>query len=248
MSIGIKAIEYVLPEKILTNEELKLIYDDWTADKIFTKTGIKSRHVVSENENASDLAEKAVNKLFASGVIKPEEIDFILLATQSPDYQLPTTACILQDKLGIPKTSGALDFNLGCSGFVYGLALAKGLISIGAATNVLFITSETYSKHIHYKDKGNKTIFGDAAAATLISSTGFAEIQDFSLGTDGRGANNLIVKSGGFRNKFPINDISLDSSDNPVSSDYLYMNGSEIFNFTSEAVPILINDVLEKTI
>lgn len=246
MKAYIKAISYFLPKNILTNEQLVKEFPEWTVDKIASKVGVKERHIVKEDETAVDMALEASLQLFSEHNINKDDIDFILLCTQSPDYFLPTSACIIQEKLEIPTSCGALDFNLGCSGFVYGLALAKGLINIGAATNVLFITSETYSKHIHYKDKGNKTIFGDAAAATLISSTGFAEIQDFSLGTDGRGANNLIVKSGGFRNKFPINDISLDSSDNPVSSDYLYMNGSEIFNFTSEAVPILINDVLEK--
>src|SRR5659263_6408 len=120
MGIGIKAIEYSLPKKVLTNDELAQIYGDWTAEKILAKTGIASRHIVSEGECASDLAERAAKKLFESGAITPEDIDFILLATQSPDYQLPTTACILQDRLGIPQTAGALDFNLGCSAYIYG--------------------------------------------------------------------------------------------------------------------------------
>jgi 3-oxoacyl-[acyl-carrier-protein] synthase III len=135
---------------------------------------------------------------------------------------------------------------LGCSGYVYGLALAKGLIEADIVNNVLLITSETYSKHIHPKDKGNRTIFGDGAAATLISTEGFAEIQNFSLGTDGRGANNLIVKTGGMRFRQQRNDLTFDKEENPKSSDHLYMNGSEIFSFTLDAVPVLVQDVLKK--
>ena len=170
----------------------------------------------------------------------------MLLCTQSPDYFLPTTACLLQEKLGLGKYCGALDFNLGCSGFVYGLALAKGLIESDAAKNVLLITAETYTRHIHHRDKGNRTIFGDAAAATLVSTSGFAEIGSFGLGTDGSGANNLIVKSGAMRHQDRFDDIAFDKSGNPVSSDSLYMNGSEIFNFTLETVPDLVENVLRK--
>lgn len=224
MSIGIKSIEYVLPENILTNEELAQIYEDWSVEKIFTKTGIASRHVVSENECASNLAEKAAIKLFESGVIKPEEIDFILLATQSPDYQLPTTACILQDKLGIPQTAGALDFNLGCSGYIYGLALAKSLINTNIAKNVLLLTAETYTKYIHPMDKSTRTIFGDAGAATLVCECE-GSIGEFDLGTDGSGKDMLIIKS---------------------PQDNLYMNGVDIFNFTIRVVPKSVKNILNK--
>lgn len=118
--------------------------------------------------------------------IEKGEIDFLILCTQSPDYFLPTSACVIQEKLGLSTAIGAFDINLGCSGFVYGLGIAKGLIASGQAKNILFITSETYSKFIHPKDKSNKTIFGDAAAATLISIDGFAEIGNFEYGTDER--------------------------------------------------------------
>ena len=162
------------------------------------------------------------------------------------DYFLPTSACVLQERLKLKTTIGALDFNLGCSGFVYGLSIAKGLIMGGVASNILLVTSETYSKHIHPKDKGNRTIFGDAAAATLITTDGFAEIGSFSLGTDGRGAENLMVKTGAMRYKKAFNDLLEDESSNIKSSDYLFMDGGEIFNFTSDAVPILVDDLIQK--
>ncbi len=246
MKAFIKGISYYLPENILTNEELIKDFPEWSVEKVAGKIGVKERHVVAESECASDLAVKAAEKLFEEYNIDRQSIDFVLLCTQSPDYFLPTTACLIQERLKLPTSIGALDFNLGCSGFVYGLSLAKGLILGGIAKNVILITAETYSKHLHPKDKGNRTIFGDAATATLISTDGFAEIMNFSLGTDGRGAENLIIKSGALRSPEKQNDLKFDESNNPVSSDYLFMNGSEIFNFTLEAVPILVTDTLKK--
>lgn len=245
MKAYIKAISYYLPEQKLTNEMLVTEFPEWTCEKVSSKIGISERHISAKNETAGDLAVKAAEKLFVETKINREDIDFMLLCTQSPDYFLPTTACILQDQLGLPTYCGALDFNLGCSGFVYGLSLAKGLIYGGIAKNVLLLTAETYSKYLHPRDKTNRAIFGDAAAATLISNEGFAEILNFSLGTDGRGANNLIVKTGGFRHRDKADDLFFDESGNPISSDLLFMDGSEVFNFTLDAVPQLVSKTLE---
>jgi 3-oxoacyl-[acyl-carrier-protein] synthase-3 len=242
----IKAISYYLPEKILSNQDLIQNFPEWSVEKVVSKLGISERHVVGDNECASDLAYNAAKKMFDEHSVNPQSIDFILLCTQSPDYLLPTTACILQNRLGIPTTAGALDFNLGCSGYVYGLSLAKGLICAGIAVNVLLLTAETYTKHIHPKDKGNRAIFGDGASATLISTDGFAEIKNFSLGTDGKGAENLIIKTGGLRNPNKLNDIKFDENGNPISSDHLYMGGAEIFAFTLANVPLLVEDTLKK--
>jgi len=245
MKAFIKAISYYLPEKILTNEQLVTEFPEWTVGKVAKKVGINKRHIAGENESVSDLAVKAAEQLFAEHLICKSEIDFVLLCTQSPDYFLPTTACIAQDRLKLPTSCGALDFNLGCSGYVYGLSLAKGLIVGEIAKNVLLITAETYSKHIHPKDKGNRTLFGDAATATLISTDGFAEIGNFSLGTDGSGYDKLIVKNGACRNPQKAKDLIFNDSGNPVSSDYLYMDGTGIFNFTLENIPSLVEKTLD---
>jgi 3-oxoacyl-[acyl-carrier-protein] synthase-3 len=237
----IAAISYYLPEKVFDNENINSLFPEWTIDKVSEKTGISCRHISQNDEFSSDMAVKAANKLFAENDILPSSIDFVLLCTQSPDYFLPTTACIVQSRLKIPTSAGALDFNLGCSGFIYGLGIAKGLIYGGIASNILLLTSETYSKFIHPNDKSNRTIFGDAAAATLINSKGYAEILDFELGTDGRGAENLIVKNGGMR--FPVYS---DNDQNEPNGNNLFMNGAEIFNFTSIAVPSLVNNTLLK--
>ncbi len=246
MKAKIKAISYYLPERILTNAELVEAFPEWSVEKVANKIGISERHLSADNELSSDMAIKAAEKLFSEHQIDRSSIDFIILCTQSPDYYLPTSACIIQDKLGLSTNVGAFDFNLGCSGFAYGLAIAKGFLAAGIAKNILLLTSETYTKFLHSGDKGNRTIFGDAAAATLISTDGFATIEEFDLGTDGKGAENLIVKNGCMRNEKTGSQSLNDEFGNFCSPDHLFMNGGEIFNFTSIAVPTLIANVLSK--
>ena len=197
----IKGISYYLPEHVLTNEELVREFPEWNVDKVADKVGINSRHIAADNETAGDMAEKAARALFNEYKIRPNDIDFLLLCTQSPDYFLPSTACVLQNRLGIPTSAGAFDYNLGCSGCIYGMAIAKGLIAAGIAKNVLLLTAETYNKYLSPDDKSNRSIFGDGAAACLISTEGFAKIGDFILGTDGVGADYLIVRTGAARKK-----------------------------------------------
>jgi len=246
MKVYIKGISYYLPSAVLSNQELIKEFPEWTVDKVASKVGINERHIAASEETSTDMGLKAAQSLINEYNIEKESIDFVILCTQSPDYFLPASACYIQEKLGLKTDSGAFDFNQGCSGYIYGLSIAKGLIQSGTAKNIIFITSETYSKYIHPLDKGNRTIFGDAAAATLISQDGFAEIMDFSLGTDGKGLENLIVKSGAFRHREKLNDLIIDENGNPTGSDFLYMNGSEIFNFTLDSVPPLINRTLHK--
>lgn len=242
----IKAIDYYLPDKIIKNEDLVSDFPEWDADKVAQKTGILERHIVGDNETAVDLAYCAALKLFDHNPGIQKEVDFLILCTQSVDYKLPTSACILQNRLNLPTTIGAFDIDLGCSGYVYGLAVAKGLIFAGISKNVLLITAETYSKYFHPMDKGNKSIFGDGAAATVISTEGFAQIGEVSLGTDGKGEDNLKVKTGGARFPNPLKEESKDENGYILSSDFLYMNGPDIFNFTLDSVPPLIIDCLKK--
>ena len=242
----IKGISYYLPERVVTNEELVKDFPEWSVDKVAAKVGVNSRHISADDETAGDMAEKAARKLFNEYSISPADIDFVLLCTQSPDYFLPSTACILQHKLGIPTTAGAFDYNLGCSGCVYGMAIAKGLIAAGIAKNVLLLTAETYNKYLHPSDKSNRSIFGDGAAACLISTDGFAEIGNFSVGTDGSGAEKLIVRTGAARCKQPTGLSDVDDEGHTRYDDYLYMDGGGIFNFTLDAVPAMMKDILAK--
>lgn len=248
----IKAISYYLPENVLDNRIIAESHPEWSIEKISQKTGINNRYIAAENEFSSDMAIKAAQKLFNANSINISDIDYLILCTQSPDYFLPTTACVIQNELGLSKNIGALDINLGCSGFVYGLGLAKGLIASKQAKNVLLITSETYSKFIHPSDKSNKTIFGDAAACTLISDTPSTtslsgSIEDFVYGTDGSGYKDLIVKNGGVRNRFKKGFDNIDTEGSFISNDdYLFMDGKAIFSFTAFNVPQLIKDVCVK--
>lgn len=240
-----------LPDKTLTNDELAALYPEWPAEKIYSKTGIKTRHIAAEGQTASDLAFEAAQALFARGVVKPEDVDFIILCTQAPDYILPTTACILQHRLGIPRHTGALDINLGCSGFVYGLSLAKGLIETGAARCVLLLTADTYSKYIHPLDKSVRTLFGDAASASAIvaEDSDVQSIGPFVFGTDGSGAENLIVEAGAFRRPIDADSAieQMDESGNIRTKENLYMNGAEVMTFSLKEVPKAVDLLLEKT-
>lgn len=214
---------YALASGVLSTEELVREYPEWTAEKVIAKTGVVSRHVALHGETALDLAERAAKELLATCEAKAEDVDFLLLCTQSSEYRLPSSACLLQNRLGIPTSAGALTFDHGCSGFIYGLSLAKGLVSGGMAKNVLLVTAETYSKYIAPEDRSTRTIFGDGAAATLIDEESASQIGAFSFGTDGAGAEKLIVREG-----------------------RLFMDGPDIFNFTLDVVPKTLDDVLAK--
>jgi 3-oxoacyl-[acyl-carrier-protein] synthase-3 len=245
MGCKIARIEYYLPEKVLTNEELEKSSGRWSADKIEKKVGIRQRHIARGDETALDMAYEASAKVLAG--YDKNKIDFILLCTQSPDYFLPTSACILQEKLGLRTDIGAFDFNLGCSGYIYGLAVAKGFIHSGVASTVLLVVSETYSRFIHEKDFSNQTIFGDGSAATIIEKDNEEFIFEFVLGTDGKGWDKLLVPYGGLRHRYdPDAKATEDESGNLRTPNNLYMNGTEIFNFSIDRVPKLVTQVLQK--
>lgn len=246
MKAYIKDIAYYLPTQVLTNEQIAAEFPEWSAEKVANKVGITERHVAAPDETATDMAYQAAERLFAQGVDRAS-IDFVLLCTQSGDYFLPSSACILQDRLGLSKKCGALDFNLGCSGYEYGLAIAKGLIVANIAKNILLLTAETYTKYLHPQDKGNRTIFGDGASATLVSTEGFAEIGEVVIGTDGSGAENLIVRSLGARHKELLHDLRIDEEEGLVSGDHLYMHGGNVFNFTADVVPPMVEELLKKS-
>jgi 3-oxoacyl-[acyl-carrier-protein] synthase III len=244
----IQGLEHHLPETRLTNEELAGLYPGWTPAKIRSKTGIAERRIAGPQETASDLAYAAANKLLERMDVDRDSIDLLVFCTQSPDYFLPTTACVLQQRLGLGTHVAAFDYNLGCSAFPYGLAMVRGLIDARIASNALLLMADTYSKFIHPLDKSVRTLFGDAASAVLIT----AEDRDapvigpFVLGTDGSGAANLIVPAGGMRTRLADADLSerTDQSGNTRTAANLFMNGPAIFEFTSKRVPTLVRDLV----
>ncbi|MFN1219597.1 3-oxoacyl-ACP synthase III family protein [Chryseobacterium kwangjuense] len=233
----IQHISTYIPEKVISNEEISKKFPDWDSNKILEKIGIRNRSITGEDEFTSDIAVKALNRLIEEYQIDKSSIDYLIVCTQSPDYFLPATACLVQSMAGLNTSCGAIDINQGCSGYIYGLSLANALVDAKMMKNVVLITAETYSKHIHEDDKGNISLFGDAATATLISADGDYEILKFSVGTDGEGAKNLIVKNGAVRNK--------KTEDQEDKDNYLHMNGPKIFDFTSKAIPGLVEENLK---
>lgn len=238
MKLKITSISYHLPELIEGVEKLQADNPDWIMPKILDKTGIITRHIAAHDETAVDLAYAAGIKLLNNDSVKPEEIDLLILVTQSPDYVLPSSACILQDKLGLSKNCMAFDVNLGCSGFVYALSIAGGLIESGVANKGIILCADTYTKYI---DKDNRTcrpIFSDGAAAVFVERSETDDIGPFEFGTDGSGFDKLIVKGSGARESNGI-------SEQPHGT--LEMHGSNVFLFTMSVVPKSVENLLERT-
>lgn len=248
MAVSILGIASYLPDGRLTNDDLARENPDWDMDRMYEISGIVSRRIAGPDETAGDLGERAAGRLLERDLVDKAEIDFVLYCSQSPDYYLPSTACILQHRLGLGKHAGALDFNLGCSGFVYGLGLAKSLIEAGQARNVLLITSDTYSRYIHPRDRTVRTLFGDGAAATLVGQADGGGLGEFVYGTDGAGAENLIVPAGGLKKPRSAATAveTTDSAGSTRSEDNLYMNGKAIFSFALTAVPKAVRQLMGK--
>jgi 3-oxoacyl-[acyl-carrier-protein] synthase-3 len=240
-AIGPIAVHF--PERSENIETLRAEFPEWDIDLIYRKTGINTRYIARPDETASDLGVAAAEKLLNENHIDRSTIDFLLFCTQTPDYPLPTSACMMQDRLGLPTTIGALDFNLGCSGYTYGLSLAQGLIVSGAARRVLLVTGETYSKYIDREDRSLRTIFGDAAAATLLDAVERPSLSGFSFGTDGKGADLLMLTQHGVRE----GALALKPRKRHRWPSSLYMDGPDLIFFTLETVPALIADVLKRT-
>lgn len=254
-SAQIRAISCYLPEHQLGNDELVARFSGWTTEKMERKLGIVTRPIAADGQTATDMGVEAGKRLLESGAVDRNSVDFLVFCTQSPDYFLPTSACLIQERLGLPKKCGATDINLGCSGYIYGLALCKGLIEAGLAKKVLFITSETYSKYINEDDRASRPLFGDGASATLLEAVDEKEtpsnnvwLGPFEFGTDGSGSELLIVPAGAQR--LPISDetgvVRPDMRGNFRSQEQLQMRGPGIFNFAVDVVPPLV-DSMQRT-
>ena len=235
MKVKIEANEYYLPPKTEDNSALKKDNPDWPIDEIEKKTGVYVRHICGAEQTATDMAVLAAEKLFATDIQK-EGIDFLILITQSPDYVLPTSACILQDNLGLSKSCMAFDVNLGCSGFVYGLAIGGSLIESGLAKKGLVVCSETYSKYIDKSDRTCRPLFSDGASATILVSCDYHALGPFEMGTDGSGFGSLIVPSSGAR----VDDACLPKNK-------LFMDGADVFMFSMDRAPKCVTSLLDKS-
>ena len=235
----INKIEYFLPAIKESNlKYLKFIGKNNNASKkIIEKIGIKNRRIADKNTYSNDLAIKSAKKILRK--IDSKSIDFLIYCTQTPDYLIPTNACIIQNRLKLRKDIGAFDINLGCSGYVYSLSIAKSLIISGQARNVLLITSDTYSKFINKSDLTTKLIFSDCSTSTLISyrkTKDSFKILNTTYGTDGSGYKDFILNN--FGSKFWQKPRK--------GGEFIYMDGANIFNFTLKEIPRAIANFLKK--
>jgi 3-oxoacyl-[acyl-carrier-protein] synthase-3 len=250
MAAYIRRIEYSLPKRVVTNQNLKNENPDWNMNLTFSKTGVASRHFASEGELASDLAFAAATTLISAEGLKKEEIDALIVCTQSPDYVMPSNSALLQTRLGLPVYTAAFDFNLACSGFIYGLALCKSLLAGMDYRRALLLTADTYSKYIHPKDRSALTLFGDGAAATLVESgtSGSSQIIDALLATNGDGADKFIVKAGGLRYPKTANTCvpKRDLTGNIRTDENIYMDGGGVLEFVKRDIPGCVDKILQR--
>jgi 3-oxoacyl-[acyl-carrier-protein] synthase-3 len=230
-NLSIKSIETALPRNSFKISSLKKKNPTWDIEKIVEKTGIEKIWYSKKNQTALDLAYEASKKILKKN--NKKLIDTILYVTQSPEYFLPSSSCILQHKLGLNKNVKALDINLGCSGFIYALFVASSLIQNKMSKNILIVCADTYTKFIENSDRTNKTIFSDGASATLVSKSKKKCIGNFLMGTDGSGYKDLMVENGAARAGFGNH-----------KKPKLFMHGSKVFMFTLTNIPQSIEKLL----
>jgi 3-oxoacyl-[acyl-carrier-protein] synthase-3 len=249
MTIKIEALDYYLPERSVSNAELETIHPTWDVEKVGAKSGVLNRHIAGKTETAFDLSKKAVEKLLDHSSINKEDIHGIIFCTQSPDYIMPSNAFLIHKTFGFGSNVWAFDYNLACSGFVYGLAIARGMIVSGMGSNVLLINADTYSKFINEDDRSTSVLFGDGAAATLLTSAADGEgILDISLASAGQAYDSFYIPAGGCR--FPKNEatakLETDQSGNVKSQENIHMNGFAVWKFISNTVPQQIEEILKR--
>ncbi len=245
----IQDISCYFPDKVLANENLQDEFPNLKLPELTRLTGVSKRHICFENETSVDMGVAAAENLFKKSSIKKSEINFVIFCSAGGDYITPASACIIQDRLGLPKNCGAFDFNQGCTGYIYGLSIADSIISSGNANNILLITSEAITSTIHPKDSSNRAIFGDAATASIITKNpDKSNFGKFIFGTDGSKYDKIIIKHG--RERFPLpkyaEEDSIDSYGNIRNDACFYMDGSGVFNFSVTKAPELVTELLEE--
>jgi len=242
-------IAYHLPSSIVTNEELQTQNPKWDMSNVEERSGVVKRHIAKDNETSLDLAYEATQKLFAQNPGLDKKIDGIIFCTQSPDYIMPPNSCILQKMLDLPKDIFAFDFNLACSGYIYGLALCQGLIASNIIRNILLVMAETYSKYIHEQDRSARVLFGDGAAATWLSASNSDEmILDIECSTSGKNFEKFIIPAGGCRlpKSEETSTPAKDYSGNIRTQENIHMDGLGILMFVKSMIPKQIYALLDR--
>jgi 3-oxoacyl-[acyl-carrier-protein] synthase-3 len=249
MNVGIEAITYRLGSDRLTNEELESANPQWDMARTIERTGVKSRPTAAVSETALDLGEEAVVALLQKQKLCSDQIDALIFCTQTPDYVLPPNSTLLHGRLGMPHGVMAFDIMHACSGFIYGMGIGRSLVQSGMATRVLLVTADTYTKLLHPQDRSTRPIFGDGAAATLISTIApLMHIVDMTFCTAGKQAHRFIVKSGGARHPWTekTDDAVIDGAGRVRSDAHVYMDGMGVLSFFTSVVPKAVKDILAR--
>ncbi len=244
----IKHISYYLPNQVLTNQDLVMLFPEKKEELIFKSFGIKQRHIRESQQTGSDLSYLAAANLFSEFPdFDKTKIDFLVFCTEGLDYKAPTSSSVLHHRLGLNQICGCIDMPMGCAGYIYGLSLANAMIVSGNATNVLLLVSDIPTSVIHSQDFDLRCIFGDAGAATLVQASEQNGIGKFVFGNDGEGAKNLIVERGSTRS--PIDQEWIEKyKDEPeyLAHGKMEMNGLEIARFSLQRVPSLLEETLQR--
>ena len=248
MDIEIAQIEYYLPGDRVSNDDLQKENPDWDMGRLSEKSGVYNRHIVKADETAFDLACKACEKLFSNREISKDSIDGIIFCTQSPDYIMPSNAFLLHKHLKLGQSVFAFDINLACSGFIYGLSIARGFIATALGKNILLVNADTYSKYINPRDRSAKILFGDGAAASIISGKESQGVIDIMLASSGNDFDSFYIPSGGCR--MPKSESTsveaMDAAGNTHSAENIHMNGFGVWKFIASTVPKQINEILSR--
>lgn len=238
MPSRIAAVASYVPPRVITNDELATFVD--TSDEwIYSHTGIRKRHIADDGVSASDLGVEAANRVLVKAGCPAATVDLIVLATSTPDYPgLPSTAAIVQDRIGATR-AGAMDIVAACTGFSYSLTTAKAFVDSGAADTVLVIGAEVYSRIVNWSDRSSCVLFGDGAAATIVTASDEPGIVDGVLHSQGSGANTLLRPAGGSREAY-------EPGVTPVERTKLFMDGRRVYHFAIQAIIDVIAELLDR--
>lgn len=246
-NVGISAIAACVPQKIEYNKDLGYMMSDEEIQKAIQNIGIEERRIAEQDVCSSDLCFRAAQQLMTDNSIDPQSIDVLLFVSQTSDYHQPATAAVLQHKLGLSKNTIAFDINLACSGYVFGLSTAYAYLQNEGINRVLLLVGETMSKIVSRYDKVNTPLFGDAGTATLIEKGEWFGKSLFSLHTDGKGAEVMMIPDGGFRN--PVTEDSFieetDANGDKRTRLQFRMDGMAVFNFGMSEEPRDVKNIVE---
>lgn len=246
---SIDGISYALGDLEITNDQLAKENPDWEMLKVVERAGVFKRSIAKEGQTSLDLSFTSSKNVLEMLDLRAHDVDALIYCTQSPDYLLPPNSSLLHGLLGMPQNVMAFDISHACSGFVYSLGIANGLIKSNTASRVLIVTADTYSRYIHPSDRSIRPLFGDAAASTIISASSKMLIKDIIFGSSGKHADRFILKNGGSRNGPRFENMPDKSSEvmkEIVDPNYISMNGIGVLSFFNHAVPQSVRELLQR--